>query len=136
MAPLNELPSTSRSTYLIDNHATKVKELLNWISLVKTTGLILIMAICVNFVLMYNLIRYPCSPTPSRCIPYCTSINHPRHLNLTPSTLALETVPPSLGVHSSNEVSIEVKTRDVEPRSATVHQVGISTYTTLNKELV
>lgn len=70
MQSAKESPSAAKSTYLIDNHATKVKELLDWISAVKTIALCLFIAILVNFVLMYGLIRYPCSPTASQYVPF------------------------------------------------------------------
>lgn len=64
------LPEHTKCTYLVDNHETKVAELVYWVRTIKRTAVFLLFAIFVNFVLMYNLIRHPCSPSPSRGEPY------------------------------------------------------------------
>jgi len=68
MSPSYELPTTQKSTYLLDNHATKVKELLRWIRVCKFIAAGLIFAIGVNFVLMYGLIFHPPLPTAEKCM--------------------------------------------------------------------
>lgn len=68
----------NKSTYLIEHHPEKVKEVLSLIRYLKTVAIVLVFAVIVNFVLMYGLIFYPCEPTPIRCKPLCMVMTCPR----------------------------------------------------------
>lgn len=54
-------PNPQYSTYVVDNHATKVAELLAWIKTFKQLSAFLAFCVLLNFVLMYGLMRYPCA---------------------------------------------------------------------------
>lgn len=73
-----EIPASNKSNHLVDHHGDKVKELMQWLRIVKTTGVVLIISILINWVLMYGLIRYPCKPSATECQAYCTAKHVPR----------------------------------------------------------
>jgi hypothetical protein len=80
--------SDHKSSYLVENHGEKVKELVYYVRVAKSTALLLVFAVLVNFVLMYGLIRYPCSPSPARCAAYCATLeNAPRVVGASPKMM-------------------------------------------------
>jgi hypothetical protein len=107
MSPLsNELPTNNKSTYLLDHHGPKVKELLSWLRVAKTATILLIFSVLVNFVLMYGLIRYPCSPSPVRCNPYCTDMNVARMEEPPPPIEILRSIIPTSSLPIVTEVAV------------------------------
>ncbi|KFY52938.1 hypothetical protein V496_08043 [Pseudogymnoascus sp. VKM F-4515 (FW-2607)] len=111
----NELPMNNKPNHPFANQEHKVKELLHWLRVAKSTALFLLFAVLGNFVLMYGLIRYPCKPSPAECSTYCTAINAPRMVELPPPIEVAKLIPTS-----SSPVSTEVVVRQskIEVRGA------------------
>jgi hypothetical protein len=107
-----------KSTYLLDHHGAKVKELYSWLRVAKMTTLLLIFSILVNLVLMYGLIHYPCSPSAVRCNKYYAAMEIPQILQL-PSLTEDSKLMPTSSVLVSSEVAVRssgLVIRDIEAK--------------------